>query len=150
MTRLRLVTGIAAFTFGAALLADSPQPQSALFLLDSYLAQAAPSVPSYRTDLQPGGDPQHLPPGRFFAIGPMIGPFTYRAKHYEELTKDERGEVLRDPRFRAFLIATRTQEDRPSPRESQPRALRLGPERFSISPEEMLRERPILIVIARP
>ena len=150
MTRLRLVTVIAACTLGAALFADSPQSQSALFLLDSYLAQTAPSVPSYRTDLQSCGEPKHLPPGRFFAVGPMIGPFTYRAKHYEELTKEERAAVLRDPRFRAFLIATRTQEDRPSPRESQPRAVRLGPERFSISPEEMLRDRPILIVVARP
>jgi hypothetical protein len=150
MSRHLVVATIAAFALGTALFAESPQPQTALSLLDSYLAQAAPSVPLYRTDLQPGGDPKQVPPGRFFAVGPMIGPFTYRAKHYEELTKDERGAVMREPRFRAFLIATRTQEDRSGLRESQRRAIRLGPERFSISPEEMLRDRPVLVVIGRP
>lgn len=141
---------VATAALGGSLFADSPVPQTALSLFDSYLAQEAPVEPCYRTDLRAGGDPGHVPPGRFFAVGPMIGPFTYRAKTYGELTVEERAAVLHDPRFRAFLIATRVQEDRPPSWKSGARSLHPAQERLVLTPEEMLENRPVLVVLARP
>jgi len=144
----------------------APAPASALTLFDAYLAEAARTVPLYRTDLRAGGDPQHIPLGRFFGQGSMIGPFTYRPKTYDELTREERAELIRDPKFHAFLIASREQTDDPrgedtpvaggtplhrGARHSTPTPVtRPAVEKFSISPGEMLQRRPLFVVLPPP
>ena len=84
---------------------------NALTALDAYLAQAALTTPAYRADLQAGA-PGKTPPGRLSGVAPFLGPFTYRPKTFGELTAPERAALLRDPPFRAFVIATREESGR--------------------------------------
>ena len=142
---------------------DAAAPASALTLFDAYLAEAALTEVSYRADLRPCSDATHVPLGRLLGRGPMIGPFTYRPKTYDELSRPERAAMLHDPKFHAFLIAAREQADLGAddiqtgkdtvpiaggkslmPGNSTPRSML---ERFSISPTEMLQRRPILVVL---
>ncbi len=150
------------FLARGALRADTSAvpPVSALALFDAYLAQAALSTPDYRADLKAGGDPRQVPLGRLFADGPMVGPFTYRPKTYDELTPDQRSVLLHDPKFRSFLITSREQADPigqddtgksygsrsalPVP-SSAAKAVE-----FSISPFEMLRDRPMYVIVPTP
>ena len=121
-------------------------PATALTLFDAYLAEAALTTPLYRVDVQAGGDPQHIPLGRLFGQGPMIGPFTYRPKTYDELTREERADLLRDPKFHSFLIASREHADRAESEDAP--VPRPTIEKFSISPSEMLQRRPIFVVLS--
>jgi hypothetical protein len=115
-----------------------PRQGNALALLDAYLAHAALEWPAYRTDLEQGGDPRNVAPGRLLGFSPTLGPFTYRPRTYDKLSPGERAALMHDPRFRAFLIATCRQTDRP--------AIEL----ISISPEEMLRSGPVFITLPAP
>jgi len=128
------------------------QPGNALMLFDAYLARAALERPAYRTDLQPGGEPRTIPPGRLLGSSPTLGPFTYRPRTYDELTRAERAVMMRDPKLRSFLIATREQIDRgaAASEKTPARAPRPRIERIAISPEEMLRSRPMLITLPVP
>ena len=115
--------------------AEDPPPGNALTLFNAYLARAAATTIEYRADLQPGGDPRRMAPGRLFGISPLLGPFTYRPKTYGELTPAERGALIHNPKFRSFLIATR-----------QPGA----PLKITLPAEEMLRSRPAVITLSAP
>jgi hypothetical protein len=99
----------AGFIAAAALLQAAPETPdnapNALGVIDGFLEKAAAFNPAYRADLRPGGDPNRLPSGRLLARGAWLGPFTYRAKTYRELTAAERAGLLGDPRFREFLAA---------------------------------------------
>lgn len=104
------------FAIAAALSAGFLSAQdgagNALNLLNAWLAEAAPAEPAYRADLKAGGDPSGKAPGRLSGVSELLGPFTYRPKIYGELTPSERLGLLRDPRFRAFLIRVREESDR--------------------------------------
>jgi hypothetical protein len=144
---------------------NASAPASALTLFDAYLAQAAVSQPIYRADLRPAGDAGHVPIGRLLGRGPMLGPFTYRPKTYEELSRPERAAMLHDPKFHAFLVAAREEADAGGddvqttgdgvPILGRKRLIPLtGPraalECFSVSPAEMLQHRPFVIVLPGP
>ncbi len=156
MTRSRSLLAIvftAAVTSVAA--ADTP---NAVAVFDAYLAQAARTIPEYRADLRAIGPNDSGSPDRLLARGPIVGVFTFRPKTYSDLTRTERADLLRDPRFRAFLVALRTQVDG-GPRDiaAYPPALlppsmdaRPALERFQISPQEMLQRRPMFVVLASP
>jgi len=122
---------------------------NALVLFDAYLARAALERLAYRADLQPGGDPRTVPPGRLLGSSPTLGPFTYRPKTYDELTRAERAALMRDPKLRSFLIATREQFDRGTSASGpvSPAAARPRIERIAIPPEEMLRSQPMFITL---
>jgi len=125
-------------------------PLSALVLFDAYLAEASRVNPLYRTDLRAGGDPAHVLPGRFLGQSPVLGLFTYRPKSYEELTLGERATLLHDPKFHAFLIASRSQADdgdEPLSEPSESAAILPLPQKFSISPAEILRPRPVFVIL---
>ncbi len=148
----------------AASEATRAAPSNALVVFDAYLAQAARTAPQYRTDLRTSGNSTSKSSDRQLAHGALIGAFTYRPKTYAELSRDERVELLRDPKFRAFLLALRMQTDRApvdivaeDERRSAPHSLlppgetSLPPlEQFSISTDEMLQRRPMFIVPASP
>ena len=153
----------AAGATGLASEAMNTASSNALAVFDAYLTHAAPTVSHYRTDLRPTGNSADKSPGRLQAPGPLIGAFTYRSKTYAELSRDERSELLRDPRFRAFLLALRTHADRAPmdfaeiERTSAPSVVlparqssRPPIEQFSISAEEMLQRRPMFVVLASP
>ncbi len=108
-------------------------------LLDAYLTTAAATQPEYRTEVRAGGTTPGSDAGRQTGCGPVLGPFTFRARTYAELTLGERREVLRDPRLRAFLLA---RNPGATPRK--------GPatKRFSISPATMLDGRPFAIELS--
>ena len=142
---------------GVATLAASEAP-NAVTIFDAYLAHAARTAPEYRTELLIGDSAEAATPGRMLARGPIAGTFTFRPKTYNELSRVARAEMLRDPKFRAFLLAMRTQADR-APADAAthgavplPQAPNSRPtlERFEISADEMLRRRPLFIVLAPP
>ncbi len=127
-------------------------------IFDAYLAHAARTIPEYRADLRPVGPNESDSSGRLLARGPIIGAFSFRPRTYGELSRTERADMLRDPRFRAFLVALRRQADHgPAGIAARPATL-LPPasgaapalERFEISPDEMLRRRPMFVVLASP
>ena len=123
---------------------DLPGP--ALPLFNAYLAQAARTVTAYRTDLRIGDEPKGPEPGRLAGESAYLGSFTYRPKTYAELSPAERAVLVHDPQFHAFLVALR----RPNPPPANPKADRAGPNadfHCAISPEEMLRNRPFVIVL---
>jgi hypothetical protein len=133
----------------AACLQAETQQGNALMLFDAYLARAALERIAYRTDLQPGGNPRTVPPGRLLGSSPTLGPFTYRPKTYDELTRAERAALMRDPKLHSFLIATREQFDRGTSASgpASPAAARPRIERIAIPPEEMLRSQPMFITL---
>jgi hypothetical protein len=93
--------------------------ENALETINRFLAESAATTPAYRADLQRATDPSRVPDGRLSGFSSLIGSFTYRPKTYAELTQAERVELLRDGRFRDYLLAM----GRP----------------FRIAPEDMLR-----------
>jgi hypothetical protein len=108
----------------------SPPGEDALTTLNRFLADSAPSTPAYRTELRRGTDPEPASHGRLAGSSPLIGPFTYRAKTYAELTQVERADLLRDGRFHAYLLEkSRT---------------------FSIHPEDMLEPQPLIVPLDPP
>jgi hypothetical protein len=120
-------------------------------LFDSYLAQAALINPAFRTDLKADGNPAQVPPGRLLGESPLLGSFTYRPKTFDELTRGERAGLLRDPGFRAFLMATCTQAGRAdSPVIAAERAGQPPVATFSVEPDEMLRSRAVRVVLPPP
>jgi len=118
-------------------------------LLDAYLAQAALEVPAYRADLQAGGGPGRIPPGRLSGVAPLLGPFTYRSRTFGELTRAQRTALLLDPKWRAFLIVTTEQKHRAGPASIPPsHPPQIG--RFSVAPAEMLKPGPLLVALPPP
>ena len=105
-------------------------------LLDAYLATAAATQPEYRTEVRAGGLPPGGAVGRQSGCGPVLGPFTFRAKMYAELTLGERREMLRDPRLHAFLLAGHR---------GTTSGKAAAVKRFSISPEAMIDGRPFSV-----
>ena len=130
--------------------ADRPAAGTALALFDAFLAEAARAEPAYRADPKPGVLPVPAPPGRLQAESPLAGPFTYRPKTFAELDRRERAELLRDPRFHAFLIEARRKADGGIPalpaerRDHRVRAV------VSPSPEEMLRPGAVRVTLPPP
>jgi hypothetical protein len=118
------------------------EPAPALDVLDAYLLQTARIDPSYRTDLRLPDDPKGRADGRLTAQSAFLGPFTYRAKTYAELTPDERVRVLQDPQWHAFLLK-RAATPPPLPPAGPP--VRYA---GSIAPEDLLK--PGLLRIALP
>jgi hypothetical protein len=121
---------------------------NALGLLDAYLAQAARADPDYRADIVIGGAAL-TSPGRFPGYSSFLGPFDYRPKTYNELTRSDRAALLRDPAFHAFLGAVRPPEESPAgagPDSPAPARRR----QFSVTPAEMLAARTVLVVIPPP
>lgn len=143
---------VGATSLGAA---DAP---NAVAIFDAYLAHAARTTPEYRTELRMGDSTETATHGRMLARGPITGAFTFRPKTYNELSRAERAEMLRDPKFRAFLLALRTKADRtpadiaahPSVQLPKVSSSRSTLERFEISPEEMLKRSPMFVVLAPP
>jgi hypothetical protein len=127
--------------------ADNPAGGNALALLDAYLAQAALDTPAYRADLKAGGARGKVPPGRLLGMAPLLGFFTYRPRTYGELARGERAALLHDPRFHAFLTATREQSARGNAPQAQPH-----PEmrNISITPGQMLQPGPVMIALPPP
>ena len=125
----------AAAAFLQAAPASLDNLRNALDVIDGYLARAASSNPIYRADLRPGGDPNNLPAGRQFARGAWLGPFTYRAKTYRELTPAERAALLGDPNFRAYIAAA---------------TFRRGNTAIAIPPAEMLKPGPFIVALPAP
>jgi hypothetical protein len=120
---------------------------NALMLFDSYLAQAALINPAYRTDLKAGTETAP-PPGRLLGESPILGPFTYRARTFGELTRGERADLLRDPGFRAFLITTSLQAECGGwPAIAAERTGQPPVTTFSVEPEEMLRPRAVRVIL---
>jgi hypothetical protein len=122
---------------------------NALNLLNAWLAEAAPAEPAYRADLKAGGDPAGRGPGRLSGVSELLGPFTYRPKTYVELTPSERMELLRDPRFRAFLMRVREESDRgpaPSRDPARPPADRRGAD-YAPTPEEILKPGDLWLIL---
>jgi hypothetical protein len=153
--RSRFLLGLSAVAATCLAAADA---SNAVAIFDAYLAHAARTIPEYRADLRPVGPNESDSSGRLLARGPIIGAFTFRPKTYGELNRTERADMLRDPRFRAFLVALRTQADRRPAGLAEhqatllPRASDVGAalEHFEISPEEMLQRRPMFVVLAWP
>ena len=113
-----------------ALVWASPPGEDALTTLNRFLADSAPTTPAYRMDLRRSTDPEPAPHGRLSGFSPLIGPFSYRAKTYAELTQLERAELLRDGRFHAYLLEKgRT---------------------FPIHPEDMLEPQPLIVPLDPP
>ena len=107
LSRTILAAGLLAFGVLPSLAAAvEPDSGNALGLLDAYLSQAADETPPFRTDLEPRAGSAPVPSGRRSGLGSVLGPFTYRPKTYRELTPAERSDLLRDPKFRAFLERT--------------------------------------------
>jgi hypothetical protein len=125
--------GLAAILGSASVLAE-PLAGNASDLFDAYLASAAARVSDYRADLQPAATPADAGPGRFFAVGPLAGPFTYRAKSYSELTAAQRTALWRDAGFPEYLRRVRP----PLALGLQPPASRERPIRIVLAPAEML------------
>lgn len=148
-----------------------PPTGNAKAVFNEFIAVVAPTVKAYRTDIQLGADPERVAPGRMLGKSPIVGFFTYRPKVYDELSTDQRVNLRRDPRFRAFLVATRATmdgmvagdtlpqvpQDSDAPRTVQVTNMlndfrHLGRERrrieyFTLTPEEMLKDRPIFVVL---
>ena len=122
---------LASATLISALKAATAAPtENALEALNLFLAESAPTTLAYRTDLQRKAGPEHVAEGRLSGVSPLIGPFTYRAKTYAELTPSERIELLRDGRFHDFLLRRSS--------------------RFEINPEDMLKAQPLVVQFAAP
>lgn len=103
---------------------------NALALINAYLAQAASTEAAYRADLKTGGYGHGASAGRLSGIGPLLGPFTYRPKTYAELEPAERMALLRERKFRDFLI----------------KALKPAFRKFTLTAGEMLRKQPFPVV----
>jgi hypothetical protein len=142
--------------------ASASSPVTALAALDAYLVRAALSTPEYRADLKPGGERADVPLGRIYGVGPMMGPFTYRPKTYEELLPEQRMELVRSAGFRTFLLSSREQADAGGlmdPPDLLPKASRSqGPGftpspnaspslKFTVTPLEMLLDRPVFVML---
>jgi hypothetical protein len=123
----------------------APAAGNAAALIDAFLADAAVQTSAYRTDLQPAAGPTDAGPGRRFAVGPLAGPFTYRAKTYRELSPQERAEVWRDSAFAAFLRRSRTDFVRAGSGGGRDRPIRI-----ELTAAEMLLARPGSIALPNP
>jgi hypothetical protein len=147
MQRLALCLRVSGVIAAAAFLQAAPEAPdtapNALGVIDEFLRKAATSNPGYRTDLRPGGDPNKLPEGRFFARGAWLGPFTYRARTYRELSAAERAELLGDRRFREYLAAAAG-----AFRASA--AAGADPPFAVIPPAEMLKPGPFIVTLPAP
>jgi hypothetical protein len=122
-------------------------PGRALPLFDAYLAQSARTVTAYRTAIRIGEDPKTLAVGRVVGESAYLGSFTYRPKTYAELSQAERALLVHDPQFRDFL-AGRLPPASPLPRARDGASPPPGDFRCTIDPEEMLRTRPFIVVLA--
>jgi len=141
-----------------------------LRVFDEFIVSIAPSDKNYRTDIQLGADPDHVPPGRMLGKSAIAGYYTYRPRAYADLKPDEKGALRKDPRFRVFLAATRATTDgevagdplRPEPITDQVPTVTVNDmktpffvssrprrklETFTVPAEEMLRDRPIFIAL---
>ena len=139
-------------------------------VFNAFIATVAPVEISYRTDIKLGADPENVPAGRMVGKSTLVGYFTYRPKFYEELSTDQRVNLRRDARFRAFVIATRATMDGIVAGENAPtvdsgdtpRTVQVGDlkqdfralgrvrhrmEYFTLTAEEMLKDRPIYVII---
>lgn len=139
-------------------------------VFNEFIATVAPVEKAYRTDIKLGADPDRVAPGRMVGKSALVGYFTYRPKLYDELSTDQRVNLRRDNRFRAFVIAVRATMDgivagdSDGPRVDQgdtPRTVQVGnimndfrPSRerrrleyFTLTAEEMLKDRPIYVVL---
>ena len=65
-------------------------PGPARQLFDAYLAQAARTMTSYRTEIRIGNDPKDADPRRLSGESAYLGRFTYRPVTYAELSRAER------------------------------------------------------------
>ena len=123
---------------------------SAIF--DAYLARAALTTAHYRTDVALVRPNESVPIDRIAAHSPLIGRFSYRPKTYRELAPEERVALLREPELRAFLFTIGATAD--SPTEKTPAVGNYadsdGIIAFSISPEAMLSQARLFIVLPSP
>ncbi len=154
------------------LVASAQQEGSAASLFNAFIASIASADIVYRTEVQLNADPANVPPGRLLGKSTFAGYFTFRAKTYEELTTPQRIALRNDARFKAFLVATRATMDGIVAGETNApvltditspqvvssgdvkrvSTLQLPRERrrldyFSLTPEELLQPRPIIVVV---
>lgn len=140
-------------------------------VFNEFIATIAPVEKAYRADIKLGADPDKVPSGRMIGKSTLVGYFTYRPKLYDELSTDQRVNLRRDARFRAFVIATRATMDGIVAGDNNvanvdngdtPRTVQVGNmlndfktlprerrrmEYFTLTAEEMLKDRPIYVVL---
>jgi len=124
-----VVVALSAFAWTPEPVSGAPG-ENALETINQFLAESAATVPAYRADLQRCLDLERATDGRLTGFSPLIGPFTYRPKKYTELTQIERVGLLRDARFRDYLL----KKGRP----------------FPINSEDMLRPQPLVVQLDPP
>ena len=130
-------------------------------VLNAFLASIAKDHPEYKADIRlwQAGDP--VAPGFQVGQSAALGSYTFRPKTWGELSDAEKTGVLANPRLKSFIVSLRNARlypavsaanpddaDRPPgwfPVEGAPEA---RPEyRVKISPEEMVRNRPVVIPV---
>ncbi len=143
-----MLRGLKMLSWAALLLAAAAgavaEPEPALAILDAFLRQTARIDPTYRADLRLPAEPGAGGDGRLAGQSAFLGPFTYRAKTYADLSPAERIRVLQDPQFHAFLLRRTT---------ALPPPAGIGPAatyHCSITPEDMLRPGVLQIVLPSP
>lgn len=94
-----------------ASISRAADPGNAKTIFNEFIATVAPAEITYRTDIKLGADPEFVPAGRMLGKSSFAGYFTYRPKIYDELTTDQRVNLRRDNRFKAFLVAIRATMD---------------------------------------
>jgi hypothetical protein len=69
---------------------------------DAYLQLAAITSPQYRADIHPIKRDTNIAFGLIEGFSPIIGRFTFRAKHFNELTESMRNYLTTDYAFKQF------------------------------------------------